>query len=254
FSGSHSKSPAPFSLKASTTWTYTGPLLSPSSASLPPSFHTWSRATIDEPSSFLLHFLPFLEFVNQFLKQANVSCYWLSIRATHKPVKEFEEPRWHTEEVQEKTMTVEEGSKGNMTQPRRYWKLCTTLLGAPTLFLPKNDLCLLSTIQNTCLGILSAPSSLHDCPSIACSTCFRTSLSIRHSLTSQFSHITPESAKPGELSFFRVGMSEGAIHSEPPHDGQRLFVNVVPGTEEELREMSKKWGMGWPRGWCLGVP
>lgn len=61
-------------------------------------------------------------------------------------------------------------------------------------------------------------------------------------------------AGPGECTFFRVGDDEGAVHSEPPSHGDRIFVNVVPGREEELKEIMKKWGMQFPRAWCLDLP
>lgn len=63
-------------------------------------------------------------------------------------------------------------------------------------------------------------------------------------------------SKDGECCFFKVGDGVGAVHSEPRMDGgERVFVNIVPGREEELREIMGKWGMEeWPRAWCLGVP
>ena len=61
-------------------------------------------------------------------------------------------------------------------------------------------------------------------------------------------------AREGEMAFFRVGRREGAVHSEPPCGMERVFVNVVPGGEEELRELMARWGRRFPRAWCLGVP
>lgn len=58
----------------------------------------------------------------------------------------------------------------------------------------------------------------------------------------------------GEMVFFRLGGREGAVHSEPRIDCDRVFVNVVPGTEEELRGLMGRWGMEFPRSWSLGVP
>jgi hypothetical protein len=34
----------------------------------------------------------------------------------------------------------------------------------------------------------------------------------------------------------------------------RIFVNVVPGSDEELKGLLAKWGLEWPRAWCFGVP
>lgn len=44
------------------------------------------------------------------------------------------------------------------------------------------------------------------------------------------------------------------MHSEPRSNGDRIFVNVVPGLEEDLRCLMSKWGMEYPRAWCVGLP
>jgi hypothetical protein len=56
------------------------------------------------------------------------------------------------------------------------------------------------------------------------------------------------------MAFFRLGDDEGAVHSEPVCDTDRIFVNVIPGTEEELTSLMARWGMEFPRAWCFGVP
>lgn len=61
-------------------------------------------------------------------------------------------------------------------------------------------------------------------------------------------------AQPGQCAFFRVGEKEGAVHSEPAASGDRIFVNVVPGVEADLRCLMAKWGMVFPRAWCVGLP
>lgn len=61
-------------------------------------------------------------------------------------------------------------------------------------------------------------------------------------------------AAAGECAFFRVGDETGAMHSEPPNHDDRVFVNVVPGTELELKRLTSRWGMEFPRSWSIGVP
>lgn len=61
-------------------------------------------------------------------------------------------------------------------------------------------------------------------------------------------------ARRGECAFFRVGEEDGAVHSEPMSHGDRIFVNVVPGCEGDLRGLMGKWGMEYPRAWCVGLP
>jgi hypothetical protein len=36
--------------------------------------------------------------------------------------------------------------------------------------------------------------------------------------------------------------------------GDRIFVNVVPGHEADLKCLMAKWGMEYPRAWCVGFP
>jgi precorrin isomerase len=63
-----------------------------------------------------------------------------------------------------------------------------------------------------------------------------------------------ESPAMGEVAYFRIGDEEGAVHSEPRCDTDRIFVNVIPGTEEGLRNLMEMWDMEFPRAWCFGMP
>jgi hypothetical protein len=56
------------------------------------------------------------------------------------------------------------------------------------------------------------------------------------------------------VTYFRLGDEEGAVHSEPKRDFGHIFVNVVPGSEEQLRKLMGRWGMEFPRSWCVGLP
>lgn len=57
----------------------------------------------------------------------------------------------------------------------------------------------------------------------------------------------------GQCVFFRVGEEEGAVHSEPVSHSDRVFVNVVPGSERDLAALMGRWGMEFPRAWCVGL-
>lgn len=92
------------------------------------------------------------------------------------------------------------------------------------------------------------------CTSIRCQGCFDAGASVRSLLATSFADEETVQPSPGEVVLFRTGEGCGAVHSEPRCHVERIFVNVVPGTEEELRGLSKRFGMGWPRAWTLGVP
>ena len=107
-------------LSKSSTWTYCGPLLDPTS--LPLSFHTWLQATVN--GDLLPSLLPFLDFVYSFLVETQLDHYWLTIRATCGNY-DFNMPRWHT------FREFFHDKESRMV----HWKLCTTLVGPGTLFL-----------------------------------------------------------------------------------------------------------------------
>lgn len=54
----------------------------------------------------------------------------------------------------------------------------------------------------------------------------------------QLDEIVEETENPGEenATIFLVGGNDAVIHSEPKTDGQRLFVSVITGPEEEMNE------------------
>lgn len=53
---------------------------------------------------------------------------------------------------------------------------------------------------------------------------------------------TVESAKLGQGAFFIVGdRNRAAAHSEPKIDGERLFISVLPGNDDEINELYARW-------------
>ena len=250
----------PFKITHTSTWTYCGPLLSP--LDLPRSLHTWSTATVSSPPALLQRLLPLLTFLHGFLDQAGVQHYWLTLRATT-PTKEYDVPRWHVDDdffspLSSRPVSEAEGTKslktrGGKQRARAGWKLCTTLLGPSTLFLREveNDTAL-AKLRET--KKKESAKHEHVCSSIRCVGCFDTGEAVRASLAIALADEETVYARYGEVAFFRVGVEEGAVHSEPKCDVDRVFVNVVPGTEEDLRKLMKRFGMGFPRSWSLGLP
>jgi hypothetical protein len=133
------------------------------------------------------------------------------------------------------------------------WKLCTTLLGPGTLFInSKRNLA--RTIQRTTKAAVQNENPGHICLSIRCVGCASAAETVRTRLATDLKPHQTVQSRQGECVFFRVGEDEGAVHSEPRSHGDRVFVNVVPGDERDLRCLMAKWGMEFPRAWCVGLP
>jgi hypothetical protein len=233
------------------SWTYCGPLLHANTTALPPSFHTWAHLTLSSPSTLLSHLLPLLSWLHTFLSEARVSNYWLTIRCTA-PTHEYDTPRWHTDE---NFFTYDAEAPGlgfAQTSTDRCWKLCTTLLGPGTLFLKDNEAAL-RVLRETKKREREKMGS-HTCTSIRCLGCSTYADTVRESLAHSLKDREFEASPFGEVAYFRIGDQEGAVHSEPRCDTDRIFINVVPGTEEDLRSLMAKWGIEFPRAWCFGTP
>ncbi|PGH29869.1 hypothetical protein GX50_07388 [[Emmonsia] crescens] len=241
----HTSPTAGISLKLSSSWTYCGPLLTLPNQRLPSSFSTWSEQTVN--GSILPALTQFLSFVNEFLLKNNLSHYWLTIKAST-GTDEFDMPRWHTDDLFYSRAGVDPITKVRETK----WKLATALLGPGTLFLTSPARA--RAVHNQIKQSVREETKEHLCPPVRCVGCATAAESVRVRLAEEFRDHGYVQAKPGECTFFRVGDDEGAVHSEPPCHGDRIFVNVVPGREEELRELMRKWGMQFPRAWCLDLP
>ncbi|KAK4154112.1 hypothetical protein C8A00DRAFT_14751 [Chaetomidium leptoderma] len=234
--------PPPLALSTSSIWTYCGPLLPLSDDdttddsnpdNLPPTFHAWSARTLSPPSStspLLPRLTPFLRAAHAFLRQHGMHHYWLSVRASQ-PTPEFDAPRWHTDD--------HFFDPARSDDARGRWKLCATLQGPGTMF---------------AVDARGARNPAHACPMVRCAACGRTSEVVREEVAVGLRGEAVVQPGNGEVAFFRVGGREGAVHSEPRIDGDRVFVNLVPGTEAELRHLMARWGMEFPRSWSFGVP
>ncbi|TID22948.1 hypothetical protein E2P81_ATG02073 [Venturia nashicola] len=227
-------------LQRSSSWIHCGPLLSLSDHELPASYHEWHKATIN--GSITPNLLSFLSFANHLLSAAGINHYWLTIRAT-KPTTDFDEPRWHTDE------DFFKGEKLIRTQ----WKLVTTLLGPGTLFIEdaKSSRALEAKIKQDAQREYKD----HLCTTFKCLGCASVSAAVRQRLGDKLRGRKFIQAAIGDICFFRTGQEQGAVHSEPPQDCDRVFVNIIPGTEGELQALMAKWGMTtFPRSWSIGLP
>ena len=221
-----------------------------------------------------------LSFINSFLLASGLKHYLLTIR-TIKPNHEFDKRRWHTDELffgelNEDGRAKFPGRRSGFNVPmsdesdysdsstdqespasQTNWKICTALLGPQTLFIPLAHQNLAREVQLQAQRDSSTP---HSCVSIRCVGCAAAADSVRENLGEKLREIAPATAGDGECSFFRLGREIGAVHSEPCMSGEgiergRVFVNVVPGREEELKGMMWKWGMDveeFPRAWWIG--
>jgi hypothetical protein len=230
-------------LTNASSWTYCGPLLSLEADNLPQSYQTWHRATV-KGRSFTPLLLSFLAYTHDFFATAGLSHYWVTIRAT-KTTPDFDTPRWHTDD----DFFGREGEvHGNQTR----WKLATSLLGPGTLFIEDGKSARL--IEQNVKSRAQDEAPTHACASIRCLGCAATSDVVRSRLTEAFQKHRVVQAGDGECCFFRIGPHQGAVHSEPVHSSDRIFVNIVPGTEAELSGVMAKWGMEFPRAWSFGIP
>ncbi|KAK0663436.1 hypothetical protein QBC41DRAFT_381328 [Cercophora samala] len=241
----------PFKLKASSTWMYCGPLLQLDGPDGPrhSSFHAWKDYTLTQDSQHLLlpRLVPFLKAAAEYLAEHGFSHYWLAIRAS-KPNHDFDVARWHTDE--------NFYNPSLSCQTRGMWKLCTTLQGPGTLFAVDGDYARKYLSEAKARGedrLRRDPT--HVCVLVGCGNCGRTTCEIREEMKNGLADKeVRQSMANREMIFFRVGGLEGAVHSEPPIDSDRIFINVIPGEPGQLEELTKRWGMGYPRAWSLGVP
>lgn len=91
----------------------------------------------------------------------------------------------------------------------------------------------------------------HQCQEIRCLGCAGMQEIMRERLAEQLKEYPTVQTAAAKCVFFRVGDDVGAVHSEPESHGDRIFVNIVPGTEDEMKKLAAIWGMSFPRAWSL---
>lgn len=257
-------------VKHDASWSYSGPLLKPDAAALPANLHEWNAAALTD--SLLPRLLPFLEFVNAFLASSGLDHYWLTIRATT-PTPEYDQARWHTDDmffardsrVKRTTRPPPPSSPSSLFSSSSPsppaldlatdWKLCTVLLGPPTLFIPVRHQAAARAREQRARRRAAALGE-HPCTSLRCEGCASGAAAVRRELAAGLARFGAARAAAGQCVFFRIGPDRGAVHSEPPMGaapaaapGGRVFVNVVPGRRDELAALTRRWGMEFPRAW-----
>jgi hypothetical protein len=277
-------------------WSYCGPSLSVDGpGSLPPSFKSWERDSID--GSLASSLIAFLTFAHELLDSLDIKYYWLTVRASP-PTKGFRCARWHTDDYflrkynatnrndadtmtstpppsmmplidhwgrilydnvkeffhQAPTIDSESTDGPKHDRARGRLKLCTTLLGPGTLFLKQGELG--RSLQRQSKQVArNAPEAAHACAGIGCLDCTAASLRGREWLAEALHEYDVEETQLGQCALFKAGEDEGALHSEPPwRRADRIFVNLIPGTKDEMKEMMGRWGMEFPRDWSLVHP
>ncbi|KAJ5182642.1 hypothetical protein N7492_000258 [Penicillium capsulatum] len=282
----------PISLQVSSSWSYCGPLLSVSPDLLPPSFHDWVNSTVNGPLNE--PFISFLEFVHEFMEVNQVSHYWITVRATqgtHEfdiPRWHTDDLFFSPRPPQRRRLSIltlpaaitlnqqtssrrqrayrrcpstiqntatTSSSQVTSTHPNpTNWKLSTTLLGPGTLFISHKKSPLARQIEHDVKRAIRDSSPAHICGSVRCVGCATTAESVRTRLADALGRYEIVQPRRGQCAFFKVGQDQGAVHSEPMCHGDRIFVNVVPGHEADLKNLMAKWGMEYPRAWCVGLP
>ncbi|KAF4946719.1 hypothetical protein FGADI_10923 [Fusarium gaditjirri] len=246
-------------VRRSAYWCYCGPLLDPCTgpeSSLPDNFYDFETQVFT--GSIRSRLVPFLSFINNLLVAKGFKDYFLTIRATT-PTREFDQPRWHTDELfftKDVLPGARLGLKSNHREQLQNtgtdWKICTTLLGPSTLFIPASHQ---SHARKAQESARDSAITEHECISIRCVGCAAAADAVRDELATVLKPFGAEAVEMGECSVFKVGRGFGAVHSEPcmsEADSGRIFINVVPGTEDELRVLMSKWGMQFPRQWWVG--
>ncbi|KAF2437066.1 hypothetical protein EJ08DRAFT_11967 [Tothia fuscella] len=238
-----SSQPTDIRVNRTALWTYCGPLLSLREADLPESYHKWQQTTIE--GHLTPRLFSFLTFAHEIVESFGLSNYWLSIRAT-KSTTEFDVPQWHTDD--DFFSSNSDSQSGTL---RTQCKILTTLLGPGTLLI--QDGAKARAIQRKIKHLHGGPGHDHSCSSFfRCTSCMLTTKIIQQKLNPALERLETTQAMAGQCVLIKTGEQYGTIHSTPPIPCDRVFVNIIPGTEHELRTLTAKYGMGYPRDWIMG--
>lgn len=174
-------------------------------------------------------------------KWPNAAC-WLSIRMTTHYDK-MVVPRWHRDgNYFDHDIVGEDPSQPSAETQQCHSKYATTLLGPSTLFLDleypltANDLFLKTVPEKA--GTQAYTTYLTGSEDIQ----------TRGAMTEFFeSHDVPVVVGGlGQTTRFACGPEYGVVHSEPDmSDRHRVFVSVLFGTEEQLKDLSVRWKREW---------
>ena len=166
---------------------------------------------------------PFRSFLSSFRENHLVptehTAFWFRISIKLKSTKPYDIPEWH-----------QDGSTWDTGPEDMPYKVGTVLLGDPTLFLePKEEYPLMLRQSYERVWNPSYSKEKDDME--------------RLWRAEQFKKAKVLYGKPGELIRWVIASEKFAVvHSEPPVHGPRIFVEVQPGTEAQIRELCRRWG------------
>ncbi|KAF5967204.1 threonine aldolase [Fusarium coicis] len=196
-------------VKHSAYWCYCGPLLDPGS-SLPDNLYDFESQVFTHSIRSGLD--PFLNYIKNVLLDKGFKHYFLTIRAT-RPTREFDQPRWHTDELFFTTDILPGTRLGLKSHQKHHqptgtdFKICTTLLGPSTLFIPGSHQPHARKAQESARD---AASTENECVSIRCVGCAAAADAVRDELATVLEPFGAEAAEIGECSVFKVGREFGA--------------------------------------------
>lgn len=146
---------------------------------------------------------------------------WLTIRIQH-PQDDYDIPRWHTDGYFYNSL---EYSQKNLSQI----KLAGILTGPLTLF--KTD------DQKMFLKYQQLWDNLYKTKE-----CYQKDMENRKIIDSELKDYETVTPKKGQVAIFKVGLN-GAMHSEPKIDTNRLFYSILSGTKEEIKDLATRRGI-----------
>jgi hypothetical protein len=143
--------------------------------------------------------------ISEFLKVVSTPAVWFTIRLA-KRTDAFEIPRWHRDGKMFRVGATE-------GVPSKCYKIAVTLLGAPTLVL-----------ENTPLVAEIARGRMFE--------------ERRETLAHAFERSPQVEIATGQIFAFTCGEPDSPIHSEPDIKSDRIFMSVVPGTPDQIKELA----------------
>lgn len=163
--------------------------------------------------------------VYPYIKATNKEYLWFTIRITS-PSDLFDIPRWHTDGYFYNYNYYMENKLPQI-------KLAGTLFGRPTLFKIDNE-----NMLKKYYDIYKKLYREFDYKNFDKIKDKENREIINNILIEYPSH----SALKNQAGIFVVGLEDhSAVHSEPPHDTNRLFYSVVSGTKDEIKELASRW-------------
>lgn len=165
-----------------------------------------------------------LKLIRKISKSYNTNFFWLSIRISL-PNTNFNIPRWHID-----------GTFFNSNRIQS--KFITVLKGPGTLFIKKSK----NTHEIYNQTILNKYKEIQKDKKYV-NEIYKKDIEekYRKILANKFKNIKYKQLKNDQGLIFLVG-KDGLLHSEPKIDESRIFISILPGSQEEIQELKNRWG------------